>query len=142
MLGGLESSTRRLAGAGQVADRLVRDRGDIDRRERPSAHQPGERQRVTSVRLHAVAWFLREERGGDHPAAEGLLGAIAGEPSPPGTGLRDPAKRRGLRLECADQGIAVALPGADGASEDHLGAPLCRDLGHGARLFGPIQTDV
>ena len=138
-LGGLEISNRILAGG---ADRLVRARGDIDRREIPGAHQPGERQSVTSVSLHAIAWFLRDERGGKHPADEVLLGERAVEPIPTGTGLIDTEKMRGLRLECADPGIDVALPGADSAQEDHLGAPLFRDLGNGDRLLGHIQTDV
>jgi hypothetical protein len=48
----------------------------------------------------------------------------------------------GLGLEPADQGIDVTLPGADGAQEDDLGAPLFRDIGEGSRLFVPLQTDV
>jgi hypothetical protein len=86
--------------------------------------------------------LLRDERWGDHPADEGLLGEIAVEPIPTGTGLIDKAQMRGLRLEFADQGLDVALPGADGAQEDHLGAPLFRDIGHSDGLFVHIQTDV
>jgi hypothetical protein len=69
-----------------------------------------------------------------------LLAAV--EPIPTGTGLIDKEKMRGLRLEFADQGIDVALPGADGAQEDHLGAPLFPDIGHSDRLFVDIQTDI
>jgi hypothetical protein len=70
-----------------------------------------------------------------------LLGEIAVEPIPTGTSLIDKEQLRSLRLEFADQGIDVALPGADGAQEDHLGAPFFRDIGHGERLFVDIQTD-
>jgi hypothetical protein len=115
VLGSLEIAKRILAGAGQVADGLILDLGDLDRREIPGAQQPGDRYRVTSVCLNAVAWFLRDERWGDHPADEVLLGEIAGEPIPTGTGLIDQEQRRGLRLECADEGLEVARPGADGA---------------------------
>jgi hypothetical protein len=142
VLGGLEIANRILAGAGQVADRLVLDLGDIDRREIPGAHQPGALHRVASVGLDAVTWFLRDERWGDHPADEVLLGEIAVEPRPTGTGLIDQEPMRGLRLECADQGIEVALPGADGAQEDHLGAPLFRDIGNSDGRFVHIQTNV
>jgi hypothetical protein len=71
-----------------------------------------------------------------------LLGEIAVEPIPTGTGLIDKEQTRRLRLEFADQGIDVALPGANGAQEDYLGPPLFQDIGHGDRLFVPIQTDV
>jgi hypothetical protein len=142
VLGGLEISNRILAGAGQVADSLVLDLGDIDWREIPGAHQPGELHRVASVRLDAVTWFLRDKRWGDHPADEVLLGEIAVELIPTRTGFIDKEKMRGLRLEFADQGIDVALPGADGAQEDHLSAPLFRDIGNSDGLFVYIQTDV
>jgi hypothetical protein len=71
-----------------------------------------------------------------------LLGEIAVEPIPTGTGLIDKEKMWGLRREFADQGSDVALPGADGAQEDHLGAPLFRNIGNGERLLVHIQTDV
>jgi len=71
-----------------------------------------------------------------------LLGEIAVSPIPTGTGLIDQEKRLGLGLERADQGIDVVLPCADGAQEDHLGAPLVRGIGHGDGLLVHIQTDV
>jgi hypothetical protein len=66
--------------------------------------------RGASVRRHAVAWWLRDARGGDHPADAGLLGELAGEPSPTGSGLIDHEQRRSLRLECADQGLEGTRP--------------------------------
>jgi hypothetical protein len=124
VLVGLEISDGTLSGAGQVADGLVLDLGDIDRREIPETHQPGERYGVASVSLDAVAWFLRDERRGDHPADEVLLGEIAVSPLPTGTCLIDREKMLGLGLERADQGIDVVLPCADGVQEDYLSAPL------------------
>jgi hypothetical protein len=76
-LGGLEIPDGILAGAGQVADGLVLDLGDVDRREIPGAHQPSEPHGITSVSLDTVAWFLRGERRGNHPADEVLLGEVA-----------------------------------------------------------------
>jgi hypothetical protein len=138
VLGGLAIAKRLRAGA----DGLVLDCGDRDRREIPGAQQPGERHRVASVGRDAVPWCLRDARWGHHPAAERRLGEIAVEPRPTGSGLIDQEQRRGLRLACADQGLAVALPGAAGAQDEHLGAPLCRDLGHSDGRLVHIQTHV
>jgi hypothetical protein len=140
--GGLEIPNRLLAGAGQVADRLVFDRGDIDRREIPGAQQPGERHGVAAVRLDTVPWFPWDERRGNHPADEVLLSEIAVEPIATGPGFIDQEQLLGFRLALADQDIDVALPGADGAQEDDLRAMLLRGIGHGDGLFVHIQPDV
>jgi len=117
-LGDLEIPDGVFASPAQIAAGLVLDLGDIDRREIPETHQPGERHGVASVSLDTVAWFLRDERRGDHPADEVLLGEIAVSPIPTGTGLIDQEKRLGLGLERADQGIDVVLPCADSGQED------------------------
>jgi hypothetical protein len=124
VLGGLEILDGTLSGAGQVEDGLVLNLGDIDRREIPETHQPGELHGVASVRLDTVAWFLRDEQRGDHPAEEGLFGEMAVSPIPTGTGLIDQKKMLGLGLERAYQRIDVVLPCADGAQEDYLSSPL------------------
>jgi hypothetical protein len=71
-----------------------------------------------------------------------LLGEVALEPVPTGTGLIDEEEMLGLGLELADQGIDVTLPGADGAQKDGLRDSFLRGIGHGDRLFGHIQTNV
>ena len=60
MLGGLAIPDRLLTGADQVADRLVLDRRDIDRRQLTGPHQPGERGGVASIGVDAVARLLRD----------------------------------------------------------------------------------
>ena len=58
------------------------------------------------------------------------------------TGLIAKEQTPGFGLELADQGSEVALPSADGAQEDRLGAPLFRGIGHGDGLFMYIQSDI
>jgi hypothetical protein len=74
----------------------------MDCREVPKTHRPGELHGVASVSLDAVAWILQDERRGDHPADEVLLGEITVSAIPTGTGLIDQEKRLGLGLERVD----------------------------------------
>jgi hypothetical protein len=50
-----------LAGAGEVADGLVLDRRDIDRRQITGTHQAGQLGRVASIGFDAAIGFLRDE---------------------------------------------------------------------------------
>ena len=61
VLGGLAIPDRILTRAGEVADRLVLDRWDIDRGQITGTHQPGELGGVTAIGLDAVARFLRDQ---------------------------------------------------------------------------------
>jgi hypothetical protein len=142
VLGGLEIPDGILTGAGQVADGLVLDLGDIDRSEIPRAQQPGELYGVTSISFDAVAGFLWEQWGGHDPTAELFLGKITIKPIPTGTSLIDEEQMLGFGQELTDQGIDVTLPGADGAQKDDLGTSLFRGIGHGDGLFVHIQTNV
>jgi hypothetical protein len=71
-----------------------------------------------------------------------LLGEIAVEPIPVGTGFVDEDELFGFRGELSDKRGEVALAGPDGAQEDYLSTPLFRGIRHGDGLFVDIQTDV
>jgi hypothetical protein len=59
---------RCLTGAREISHRLMPLVGHPDRGEFPGAQLLGEAYRIASVRLHPIARFLRDERGGRHDA--------------------------------------------------------------------------
>jgi len=61
VLGGLAIPDGIRTRAGEVTERLVLDRGDIDRGPIPRTHQPGELGGVTAIGLDAVARFLWDQ---------------------------------------------------------------------------------
>ena len=61
VLGGLAIPDRIRTRAGEVTDRLVLDRRDLDRGQIAGTHQPGELGGVTAIGLDAVAGFLRDQ---------------------------------------------------------------------------------
>jgi hypothetical protein len=61
VLGGLAIPDRLLTRAGEVTDRLVLDRWDIDRGQIAGTHEPGELGRIASIGFDAVARFLRDQ---------------------------------------------------------------------------------
>jgi hypothetical protein len=141
-LGGLESPDGMLAGAREVAARLVLDRRPIDWCQSAGAREPGQLGGIASIGCDAVAGFLWAACGGHAPAAQVLPSHIAIAPRPAGSSLIDQDERFGLRGEGADRLIEVTLAGAAGAQEDHLGTPLFRGIRHGDGLVVDIQTNV
>ena len=76
-LGMLEREPRGIARAAQVADRFIRDRGDVDAGQIARSEQAREFHRIPPVGLHLIAGLLRDERRGDHLAGESLTGQVA-----------------------------------------------------------------
>ena len=101
-LGRLEIVERIFTGAAQVTHGFVFDRGDIDRREIPRAHQPRQLDGVTTVGVHAVAGLLGHEGGRDDPADLALVRQIAREPVSTGARFIDEDQVLGFGLQlCA-----------------------------------------
>ena len=115
VLGGLAIPDRLRTRAGPVADRLVLDRRDRDRRQSTGPHQPGELGGVASIGVDAVARLLRDPGGGHDPAEPCRAAEIAIKPGPAGPSFVDEDQRLGFRGELADTRVEVALAGADGA---------------------------
>lgn len=141
-LGGRGLPDRLLTRAGQITDRLVLGRRDIDRSQLPGTHQPGEPGGVTAIGLDAVAHLLRDQGGGHDPAMPLLAAEIALEPGPAGPSFVDEDERCRVRGQGADQLVTVALAGADTAPEDDLGVPCRTGISHSDGLFVHIQPDL
>jgi hypothetical protein len=141
-LRGLEVPQGILAGAGEIAHRVIVHLGDIDGGEITRAHPPGQWHRVTTVGVHAVARLLGNQCGSDDPAAQVLLRAITLEPVPAGSRVIDQDQVGGVGWKRSDEVINVGLPGADGAEVDGLSAVFLGDRGHRDGSFVAIQADV
>jgi len=94
LLGRLEIPERILAGPAEVPNSFVLHLGDVDRRQIPAAHEPGQRDGVAAVGLDPITGLARDERGGDDVAGQALPGQVAVEPVPAGAGRGDEHERR------------------------------------------------
>ena len=139
-LGGLAIPDRRLTGAGQVAEGLVRARWARDGRQRAGTPQAGARDGVASIGLAAGPRVRRDQGRGHAPAAPVWLREVPVEPGATGTGVVDDDARGGVRRALSDPRVEVARARAAGAQEDQLGGPLFRGLGPGEGLVVAIQT--
>ena len=139
--GGLEILHGVFAGAGEVADRFVLDRWDVDGGEITGAQQACEFDRVAAVGLDAVAGFLRDERGSDDETVETLPRQVAMEHVAAGASLVGEDEAGSLRVEPADELVDVALTGADGADEGDLGVAVLASVSDRDGVFVHIETD-
>jgi hypothetical protein len=128
--------------AGEVTDRLVLYRWDIDRGQITRTHQPGELGGVPSIGREAVARFVRHQGGGHDPTPPLLAAEIAIEPVPAGPSFVDKDELFRFRGQGADKLVNVALAGADTSQEDDLGVPRLTGISDSDGLLVHIQSDI
>ena len=76
-LGVLAGDPRGVPRATEIAEGFVLHRWHVDRREIARPEEPREFDGITSIRLHAVAGFLRDQRRRDDLTRQALAGQIA-----------------------------------------------------------------
>jgi hypothetical protein len=141
-LGGLEIPQGIFTGAGEITNRFIFHRGDIDACEIPRAHQPRQLHGITTVGFHAVAGLLGNEGGRDDPADIAFVRQIAKEPIATGSRFIDEDQVLGFGLQPAHELINVALPSANGAQVDDLSVVSFGDIGHGDGVLVDIQPNI
>jgi hypothetical protein len=139
-LGGLAIADGIVTRAGEVAKGFVLDRGNIDGREIPRAHQARELDGVTPVSLHALARLFGKEGGRDDVADMAFFRQIAREPVPAWSCGLDKDQVLGLGVPLAHELVNVGVPGADGAKGDDLRVGCFGTRGHRDGLFGDVQS--
>jgi len=117
VLGALQIDEGVLAGAGEVADGLIVDSGNVDGGEVAGAQEPCELNGVATVGFDAVAGFLRDQGRGHDDALEALPAKVAVQDVAAGAGLVGEQEPRGFAVEPAQELVDVGLAGADGAEE-------------------------
>ena len=136
--GRLASVARLFPRAAQGPQRVVLDRGDIDRREVPCAHQARQGAGITTLRFATVAGLLREQGRGNDPAAVAFLGQRAREPIAAGAGFRDNDALRALGLQWPEERVDITRPGPDRPQRDDFRAICLGDRGdRDGLLYGP-----
>jgi hypothetical protein len=126
----------------QVTHGFGCDRGDIGRRERTGAPQPGPLDGIPTIGGDAVASLLGDSGGGDDPAVVAFLGQRAGEPGPTGSRCLDADQVWGVGLQRAHELIKVALPRANGAQIDDRSLVSFGDVGHGDGVLADSQPTL
>jgi hypothetical protein len=96
---------------------------------------------ITTVGVHAVAGFFRNERGCDDPTVVTFFAQIPGEPLAAWPGFIDENEMVSLGLECADAVIDVGLSRPDGAEVGALSTVVLRDRRDRERVFMDIQAN-
>ena len=137
----LARHARGIARATQIAEGFVLDRRHVDGGEIARAQEPRELDGVTPIRLHAVAWLLRDQRRRDHLTRQALRGEIPVEAVATRSRFIGERERACLALQASQQLIEVRLARANGADEHgRLGAPAggVRD---GDGIFVDVETD-
>jgi len=141
MLGGLQIDERILAGAGEIADGLVVDLGDVDGSEVPGTEEPGELESVAAVGLDVVAGLARDERGSDDEAIDLLRGEVAVEHVAAGTGFVDDEESGRLAREVTQELVDVGLTGADGTHEDGFFRARLGGVGDRDGILVDVESD-
>jgi len=116
-LGILESKTRCVTCATQVAYRLVLDRRNVHRGEVSGAQKPGDLHGIAPVVLDLVAGALRDQRRCNDQAVESLVLLVAVQDIAAWTGLVGEHQVGGLAVQPANQLVDVGLAGANGTDE-------------------------
>jgi hypothetical protein len=128
-------------GAAEGTEGLVLDRRHIDRRERPSPHEPGQWHGSTAVGFALGPSLVGSEGGRDAPTGLAFSAAIAREPGAPRPrfGAKDPVCSLGVAR--ADALVAVTRACAEGPEADHLGGRVLGHGGHGDGRLMDSQAD-
>jgi len=140
-LGRLESVEGIFTSTAQVSNGFVCDRWDIDRRESTRAHQPRQLDGITTSSGDSVAGLLRNQGGGDDPAAVAFFGQRAIEPRAAGAGFIDKYQLFRLRLHLSDQLIDITLACPNGSQIGHLSAVILGDIRSGNRILVDIHAE-
>ena len=137
MAGPAEILVGGLAGAHEIAQRLVSLVGHPNGRQLPAAQEAGELERVPAVRLDAIAGAHRHEGRSDHGAVDAHRGELAIEYVAARARLIADAEV-GQRAELAHQlgdGVGIVGNGAEAA-----GRLLTLGDGHGDRGLVDIES--
>jgi hypothetical protein len=128
-------------GSGKSPDRCLFHLGALDGGAVSRARQPRALHGVSAVGLDPIAWFVRDQRGGDHPAGGAWFRPIAVAPGATGASCRDEDERFGLGWPRADEGSAITLARAQGAEESDRGAVIWRHIRDGHRLLVDLHSE-
>ena len=139
-LGGLQILEGILPGAGQIADRLVLDLGDVDRGQITRAHQAREGDRIAPVGLDPVTGPLGNQRRSHHEARDLLAPQVAIQPVPARSRLVNEHEVFALRLQLPDELVEIAVPRTDGSVRHSLRSRLAVDIGNRDRILVNIET--
>jgi hypothetical protein len=126
----------------EVADGVVCPRGAIDAGEVPRAQQTRQWPRITTGGFHAVAGFVRNEGGCNHPTVVTFLAQISGEPRATGPSCIDKEETVSLGLAFAAEVIAVGLSRPHGSQGGDLSTVVRSDLCDCDAVLMAIKADV
>jgi hypothetical protein len=143
LAGAMLGRTHLVAGAQEVAQRLILRLGHMDAGEFARAQQPGQLIGIAPVRLDPVARRPRHARGTDDEALVPQPAQKARERKPARPGLVTEAQRRvGMRgLQLLDQALHVLVRAAQHAPAPHLRRVAGRE-GDGDGIVVDVQADV
>jgi hypothetical protein len=96
---------------------------------------------ITPIRFDTVAGLLREQGGGDDPAAVAFFGQRAREPRAAGAGFIDQDELLALGLQLPDERVDSTLPGPDRAQGDDFRALFLGHRGDRDGRFMAIHAD-
>ena len=140
-LGGLQGDEGGLAGAAQVAQGLVLDRGDVNGLQVAGAQQACELHGVAPVGLDVVTGFLGDERWRDHKTHDAAAGEVAVQDVAARSGLVGDHETVGLLLEPSDEAVDVGRASADAADVGHLGAAVVGNMSNRDGILVHVESD-